>query len=195
MIWSFCLTLIMLTSLYRQMFLFLLMHKILFSSFSNCAGERDQVYTNFLSSCRSSAAIKITQKGTYNRYSEIQFQFSFYDAHVIYNRKKCIQWIFILNVWVCLLKLIFFFFVHAKCFDVFCFSQADLINQLYQGKLKDYVRCLECGYESWRIDTYLDIPLVIRPFGASQVFGSVVRPAIIMTSFCSCILADGVLHH
>uniref|UniRef100_A0A671XKJ1 Ubiquitin carboxyl-terminal hydrolase 47 n=1 Tax=Sparus aurata TaxID=8175 RepID=A0A671XKJ1_SPAAU len=52
-------------------------------------------------------------------------------------------------------------------------EQADLINQLYQGKLKDYVRCLECGYESWRIDTYLDIPLVIRPFGASQVYGSV----------------------
>uniref|UniRef100_A0A673MKH2 Ubiquitin carboxyl-terminal hydrolase 47 n=1 Tax=Sinocyclocheilus rhinocerous TaxID=307959 RepID=A0A673MKH2_9TELE len=52
-------------------------------------------------------------------------------------------------------------------------EQADLINQLYQGKLKDYVRCLECGYESWRIDTYLDIPLVIRPFGASQAFGSV----------------------
>uniref|UniRef100_H2V6L9 Ubiquitin carboxyl-terminal hydrolase 47 n=1 Tax=Takifugu rubripes TaxID=31033 RepID=H2V6L9_TAKRU len=51
--------------------------------------------------------------------------------------------------------------------------QADLINQLYQGKLKDYVRCLECGYESWRIDTYLDIPLVIRPFGASQAYGSV----------------------
>uniref|UniRef100_A0A672IF71 Ubiquitin carboxyl-terminal hydrolase 47 n=1 Tax=Salarias fasciatus TaxID=181472 RepID=A0A672IF71_SALFA len=54
-------------------------------------------------------------------------------------------------------------------------EQADLINQLYQGKLKDYVRCLECGYESWRIDTYLDIPLVIRPFGASQAYGSVVR--------------------
>ncbi|XP_019911257.2 ubiquitin carboxyl-terminal hydrolase 47 isoform X3 [Esox lucius] len=50
---------------------------------------------------------------------------------------------------------------------------ADLINQLYQGKLKDYVRCLECGYESWRIDTYLDIPLVIRPFGASQAYCSV----------------------
>ncbi|XP_072574356.1 ubiquitin carboxyl-terminal hydrolase 47 isoform X2 [Paramormyrops kingsleyae] len=52
-------------------------------------------------------------------------------------------------------------------------EQADLINQLYQGKLKDYVRCLECGNESWRIDTYLDIPLVIRPYGASQAFGSV----------------------
>ncbi|XP_036399322.1 ubiquitin carboxyl-terminal hydrolase 47 isoform X2 [Megalops cyprinoides] len=52
-------------------------------------------------------------------------------------------------------------------------EQADLINQLYQGKLKDYVRCLECSYESWRIDTYLDIPLVIRPFGSTQAFGSV----------------------
>ncbi|XP_029438913.1 ubiquitin carboxyl-terminal hydrolase 47 isoform X1 [Rhinatrema bivittatum] len=52
-------------------------------------------------------------------------------------------------------------------------EQADLINQLYQGKLKDYVRCLECGYESWRIDTYLDIPLVIRPYGSSQAFASV----------------------
>uniref|UniRef100_A0A8C5Q3U5 Ubiquitin carboxyl-terminal hydrolase 47 n=1 Tax=Leptobrachium leishanense TaxID=445787 RepID=A0A8C5Q3U5_9ANUR len=52
-------------------------------------------------------------------------------------------------------------------------EQADLINQLYQGKLKDYVRCLECGYESWRIDTFLDIPLVIRPYGCSTAFCSV----------------------
>ncbi|XP_069759702.1 ubiquitin carboxyl-terminal hydrolase 47 isoform X4 [Narcine bancroftii] len=52
-------------------------------------------------------------------------------------------------------------------------EQADLINQLYQGKLKDYVKCLECGYESWRIDTYLDIPLVIRPYGSSLAFNSV----------------------
>lgn len=57
--------------------------------------------------------------------------------------------------------------------------QADLINQLYQGQLKDYVRCLECGNESWRNDTYLDIPLVIRPFGASQAFGSVVRQCLV----------------
>uniref|UniRef100_A0A4W3GM19 Ubiquitin carboxyl-terminal hydrolase 47 n=1 Tax=Callorhinchus milii TaxID=7868 RepID=A0A4W3GM19_CALMI len=52
-------------------------------------------------------------------------------------------------------------------------EQADLINQLYQGKLKDYVRCLECGYEGWRIDTYLDIPLVIRPYGSNVAFSSV----------------------
>lgn len=72
------------------------------------------------------------------------------------------------------------------------YPQADLINQLYQGKLKDYVRCLECGYESWRIDTYLDIPLVIRPFGASQAYGSVVCvslkiffPVLSLFSICS----------
>ncbi|XP_046546344.1 LOW QUALITY PROTEIN: ubiquitin carboxyl-terminal hydrolase 47-like [Haliotis rubra] len=52
-------------------------------------------------------------------------------------------------------------------------DQAHLINQLYQGKLKDYVKCLECGYESARTDAYLDIPLVIRPFGSNQVHGSV----------------------
>ncbi|BFZ09544.1 hypothetical protein BsWGS_12583 [Bradybaena similaris] len=51
--------------------------------------------------------------------------------------------------------------------------QANLINQLYQGKLKDYVKCLECGYESARIDAYLDIPLVIRPFGSTEAYGSV----------------------
>uniref|UniRef100_A0A8C4QAX2 Ubiquitin carboxyl-terminal hydrolase 47 n=1 Tax=Eptatretus burgeri TaxID=7764 RepID=A0A8C4QAX2_EPTBU len=52
-------------------------------------------------------------------------------------------------------------------------EQADLINQLYQGKLKDYVRCLDCGYESSRLDTYLDIPLAIRPFGSNQAYCSV----------------------
>lgn len=70
-----------------------------------------------------------------------------------------------------------------KC--VLCVWQADLINQLYQGKLKDYVRCLECGYESWRIDTFLDIPLVIRPYGSNTAFGSVVR--IARSSCCHCL--------
>uniref|UniRef100_A0A8C9FJC8 Ubiquitin carboxyl-terminal hydrolase 47 n=1 Tax=Pavo cristatus TaxID=9049 RepID=A0A8C9FJC8_PAVCR len=60
-------------------------------------------------------------------------------------------------------------------------EQADLINQLYQGKLKDYVRCLECGYEGWRIDTYLDIPLVIRPYGSNQAFASVVCTIILLS--------------
>ncbi len=53
-------------------------------------------------------------------------------------------------------------------------DQANLINQLYQGHMKDYVKCLECGYESARNDAFLDIPLVIRPFGETQAYGSVV---------------------
>uniref|UniRef100_A0A646QG70 Ubiquitin carboxyl-terminal hydrolase 47 n=1 Tax=Hemiscolopendra marginata TaxID=943146 RepID=A0A646QG70_9MYRI len=52
-------------------------------------------------------------------------------------------------------------------------DQANLINQLYQGKLKDYVKCLECGNESAREDTYLDIPLPVRPFDQTQSYGSV----------------------
>lgn len=52
-------------------------------------------------------------------------------------------------------------------------DQAKLICQLYEGKLKDYVKCLECGCESAREDTFLDIPLVVRPFGSSQAYGSV----------------------
>lgn len=52
-------------------------------------------------------------------------------------------------------------------------DQADLVNQLYQGKMKDYVKCLECGNESARIDTYLDIPLVIRPFGSTTAYKSI----------------------
>ncbi|XP_076039758.1 ubiquitin carboxyl-terminal hydrolase 47-like isoform X2 [Oratosquilla oratoria] len=52
-------------------------------------------------------------------------------------------------------------------------DQADLINRLYEGKMKDYVKCLECGYESAREDTYLDIPLPIRPFGSSSAYQSV----------------------
>ncbi|XP_064489986.1 ubiquitin carboxyl-terminal hydrolase 47-like isoform X2 [Ornithodoros turicata] len=52
-------------------------------------------------------------------------------------------------------------------------DQAKLICQLYEGKLKDYVKCLECGNESAREDTFLDIPLVVRPFGSSQAYGSV----------------------
>ncbi|XP_054709133.1 ubiquitin carboxyl-terminal hydrolase 47-like [Uloborus diversus] len=52
-------------------------------------------------------------------------------------------------------------------------EQSDLISTLYEGKLKDYVKCLECGYESAREDTFLDVPLVVRPFGSSQSYGSV----------------------
>ncbi|XP_071830491.1 ubiquitin carboxyl-terminal hydrolase 47-like isoform X3 [Apostichopus japonicus] len=52
-------------------------------------------------------------------------------------------------------------------------DQADVINKLYQGQLKDYVKCQECGNESARKDFFLDIPLVIRPFGSERAYGSV----------------------
>jgi ubiquitin carboxyl-terminal hydrolase 47 len=70
-------------------------------------------------------------------------------------------------------------------------QQADLINTLYQGKMIDYVRynhtifsylmicndflfrCMECKKENIREDTFLDIPLPIRPFGKETSFGSV----------------------
>jgi len=44
-------------------------------------------------------------------------------------------------------------------------KQSNLVNELYQGKMKDYVQCKECKHESARVDHYLDIPLVIRGFG------------------------------
>ncbi|XP_035663404.1 ubiquitin carboxyl-terminal hydrolase 47-like isoform X1 [Branchiostoma floridae] len=52
-------------------------------------------------------------------------------------------------------------------------DQKNLINELYQGRLKDYVRCLECGSESARMDAFLDIPLTVRPFGATHAYGNV----------------------
>lgn len=76
-------------------------------------------------------------------------------------------------------------------------EQADLINRLYEGinlgkdiykrwkgvcnfifvllgKMTDYVKCLECGTEKSREDTFLDIPLPVRPFGSSVAYNSVV---------------------
>ena len=98
------------------------------------------------------------------------------------------------------------------------YERPDLINELYQGTMKDYVKCLkvrwrpalgegegeggrgegrrgkgrgmedkgempvqwilhcylQCGYESAREDHFLDIPLVIKPFGSTTTHGSVV---------------------
>ncbi|KAF2354025.1 Peptidase C19 ubiquitin carboxyl-terminal hydrolase, partial [Trinorchestia longiramus] len=51
-------------------------------------------------------------------------------------------------------------------------DQANLIDTLYQGKMKDYVKCLVCGNENARMDSFLDIPLPIRPFGSSTAYQS-----------------------
>ncbi|KAL3275293.1 hypothetical protein HHI36_020060 [Cryptolaemus montrouzieri] len=52
-------------------------------------------------------------------------------------------------------------------------KQANLINDLYEGKMLDYVRCLECSTEKSREDTFLDIPLPVRPFGSQVAYNSV----------------------
>lgn len=52
-------------------------------------------------------------------------------------------------------------------------EQSDLINRLYEGKMIDYVKCLECKTEKTREDTFLDIPLPVRPFDSTSAYGSV----------------------
>ncbi|KAH8278205.1 hypothetical protein KR044_002424 [Drosophila immigrans] len=52
-------------------------------------------------------------------------------------------------------------------------KQANLISTLYEGKMNDYVKCLECNTEKTREDTFLDIPLPVRPFGSSSAYGSI----------------------
>ena len=43
-------------------------------------------------------------------------------------------------------------------------EQENLITELYEGKLKDYVKCVECNTESARVDVYLDIQLSIKSY-------------------------------
>ncbi|XP_031619612.1 ubiquitin carboxyl-terminal hydrolase 47 isoform X2 [Contarinia nasturtii] len=52
-------------------------------------------------------------------------------------------------------------------------AQADFINRLYEGKMIDYVKCLDCGTEKSREDKFLDIPLPVRPFGSTIAYDSV----------------------
>ncbi|XP_076265041.1 ubiquitin specific protease 47 [Rhynchophorus ferrugineus] len=52
-------------------------------------------------------------------------------------------------------------------------KQANLINDLYEGKMLDYVKCLDCGTEKSRKDSFLDIPLPVRPFGSTVAYNSV----------------------
>ncbi|XP_022218710.2 ubiquitin carboxyl-terminal hydrolase 47 isoform X2 [Drosophila obscura] len=52
-------------------------------------------------------------------------------------------------------------------------KQAHLISNLYEGKMNDYVKCLECNTEKTREDTFLDIPLPVRPFGSNSAYGSI----------------------
>lgn len=52
-------------------------------------------------------------------------------------------------------------------------KESNLINRLYEGKMIDYLKCLSCGTEKQREDTFLDIPLPVKPFGSTVAFGSI----------------------
>jgi ubiquitin C-terminal hydrolase len=49
----------------------------------------------------------------------------------------------------------------------------NIVNELYQGEMKDYVKCLHCGHEGSRTDSFLDIPLVIKAFGETVAVKSI----------------------
>lgn len=41
-------------------------------------------------------------------------------------------------------------------------AQEHMITSLYEGTLEDYVRCQTCGYESKRVDKFMDLSLTVR---------------------------------
>lgn len=67
-------------------------------------------------------------------------------------------------------------------------EQADLINQLYQGRMKDCVQCLQCAWESSKTVAYQDIPLAVKPFGEGRAYSTVEES---LRAFCSHELLDG----
>ena len=65
----------------------------------------------------------------------------------------------------------------------------DLIRSLYEGYFTDYVKCLNCGYESKRSDSFLDLSLTvrndfeqIRNSSIEQAFESYIRPELLSGS-------------
>lgn len=51
--------------------------------------------------------------------------------------------------------------------------RATLVNDLFKGTCLDFVRCEECGAERSRADTFTDLQLPVKPFGATEALGSV----------------------
>lgn len=43
------------------------------------------------------------------------------------------------------------------------------------GKMLDYVRCLECGFESSKVSTFLDLTLPIRSTDRTENYNFLVR--------------------
>eukprot|EP01029_Cantina_marsupialis_P031481 TRINITY_DN9109_c0_g1_i1.p1 TRINITY_DN9109_c0_g1~~TRINITY_DN9109_c0_g1_i1.p1 ORF type:complete len:1223 (+),score=453.86 TRINITY_DN9109_c0_g1_i1:116-3784(+) len=48
----------------------------------------------------------------------------------------------------------------------------DLIRTLYEGTYVDYLRCEECVKERNKKDIFMDVSVVLKPFGATKVVGS-----------------------
>ena len=52
-----------------------------------------------------------------------------------------------------------------------------MINEMYKGTMKDYVKCLNCGTESARTDAFLDLSLTVKnPF--DNVYNDSVEKAL-----------------
>ncbi|XP_012555488.2 ubiquitin carboxyl-terminal hydrolase 47 isoform X1 [Hydra vulgaris] len=51
-------------------------------------------------------------------------------------------------------------------------EQKDLIKELYQGELEDYVKCQKCDHKNLRKDFYLDISVDMKPFGSDKSYES-----------------------
>jgi len=52
-------------------------------------------------------------------------------------------------------------------------ANSQVINDLFKGSYHDYVRCEECGSERRRTDSFLDLNLAVKPFGADKALASV----------------------
>jgi ubiquitin C-terminal hydrolase len=52
------------------------------------------------------------------------------------------------------------------------------LSQLFEGKSESYVKCLTCGFESTREDTFLDLTLPIRNEYGTGVLNSSVEMAL-----------------
>uniref|UniRef100_A0A915CYT7 USP domain-containing protein n=1 Tax=Ditylenchus dipsaci TaxID=166011 RepID=A0A915CYT7_9BILA len=48
-----------------------------------------------------------------------------------------------------------------------------LIQDLYKGTIEDYVKCLKCKTEKVKPDVFLDLPLAVKQFGATESYKSV----------------------
>ncbi|KAL7080454.1 hypothetical protein ACQ4LE_000053 [Meloidogyne hapla] len=52
-------------------------------------------------------------------------------------------------------------------------NNSKTIQDLYEGTMEDYVKCLNCGTESTKKDIFLDLPLSVKEFGAVSPYKSV----------------------